>query len=138
MRQGNDPTRRISPPDAYDEELRDVLAERISYVGSAIHKTKPGDYGFNPPVNPRPWKSICDGMRVILLAEARAMFASGIRKGMFSKLLGDGIPKYVWAVDHLGEAYEAKISPNTLTYKGYRLEEDDSMRAVVLREWSKR
>ena len=34
---------------------------RLSYIGSALHKTKPGDYGFQPPVNPRATKSTCDG-----------------------------------------------------------------------------
>jgi hypothetical protein len=106
-------------------------------VGSALHKTKPGDYGFQPPVNPRPWKSICDGLRVILLAEARYLFRQGILAGMFSGFPDNGVPKYVWSVDAGGEAYEAKISPGTYDYKGYRLEEEDAMRNVVLREWKK-
>ena len=50
--------------------IRSLVAS-IAYVGSGLHKTKPGDYGFQPPVNPRPWKSICDGRRTILLAEAQ-------------------------------------------------------------------
>lgn len=110
----------------------------LTYVGSALHKTRPGDYGFQPPVNPRPWKSICDGGRIILLAEARRLFRKGILRGMINDFPDGEIPKYVWSVDESGEVFEAKISPGTVTYKGYRLEEEDSMRTVVLREWNRR
>lgn len=137
-RQGSDPKRRIAPPERLDSGGRQALAAKLTYVGSALHKTRPGDYGFQPPVNPRPWKSICDGLRVILLGEARDLFRQGIMAGMFSGFADDGIPKYVWSVDATGEAYEAKISPGTTDYKGYRLEEEDAMRNVVVREWKKR
>ncbi|MBV8055694.1 MAG: hypothetical protein JOZ29_00500 [Deltaproteobacteria bacterium] len=137
-RQGSDPKRRIAPSGRLDPAGRERLAAKLTYVGSALHKTKPGDYGFLPPVNPRPWKSICDGVRVVLLPEARDLFRRGILSGMFSNFPEDGAPKYVWAVDGEGEAYEAKISPGTYDYKGYRLEEDDEMRELVLKEWAKR
>jgi len=94
-RQGSDPKRWIAPPERLDSGGRQALAAKLTYVGSALHKTKPGDYGFQPPVNPRPWKSICDGLRVILLAEARDLFRQGIWAGMFSGFPDDGIPKYV-------------------------------------------
>jgi len=55
---------------------------------------------------------------------------------MFSEFPDDGVPKYVWAVDAEGEAYEAKIGSNG--YHGYRLEEADAMRKFVLKEWAKR
>jgi hypothetical protein len=135
-RQGTDPKRRIVPAHELNAEEREALASRLIYVGSALHKTKPGDYGFHPPVNPRPWKSICDGLRVIVLAEARELFRQGILGGMFSKFPAGGAPKYVWTVDDAGEVYEAKVGNNG--YHGYRLEEDDAMRKLVLREWAKR
>src|SRR5713101_936436 len=137
-RQGSNPKRRIAPSGRLDAEGRKSLAAKLTYVGSAHHKTKPGDYGFRTPVNPRPWKSICDGLRVVLLAEARDLFRRGILIGMFSEFSPDETPKYVWSVDLHGEVYEAKISPGTNEYKGYRLEEEDAMRAVVLREWKRR
>ncbi len=56
--------------------------------------------------------------------------------GMFSNLSDDGTPKYVWAVDAEGEAYEAKIGNNG--YHGYRLEEEDDFRGFVLKEWKQR
>jgi len=110
----------------------------VSYVGSAHHKTKPGDYGFQPPISPRPWKSICDGKRGIRLSEAQGLFRKGIRFGMISEPQQDGLPKYVWSVDEEEEVYEAKISSGSRDYHGYRLEEEDSMRAIVLNEWKKR
>jgi hypothetical protein len=137
-RKGSDPRRRLAVADKFGAEARDALAQRLVYVGSALHKSKPGDYGFRPPVNPRPWKSICDGLRVVLLAEARDLLRRGILRGMFSDVSADEIPKYVWTVDPDGEAYEIKIIPGTNEYKGYRLEEEDSMRATVLREWKRR
>ncbi len=135
-RQGSNPKRRIAPSGRLDAEGRKSLAAKLTYVGSAHHKTKPGDYGFDPPVSPHPWKSICDGLRVVLLAEARDLFHRGILSGMFSEFPGGGVPKYVWAVDAEGEVYEAKIGSND--YHGYRLEETDAMRRVVLKEWAKR
>lgn len=132
-REGNDPTRRIAPVGRLTADERLALADRLVYVGSALHKTKAGDYRFEPPVNPRPAKSICDGLRVIRLAEARELFRSGILHGIFSNFGADAIPKYVWTVDRDGEAYEAKIGNDG--YHGYRLEEEDRMRALVLKEW---
>ena len=137
-RSGHDPKRRIAAVGRLDPPGCEALAARLSYTGSALHKTKPGDYGFQPPVNPRPWKSICDGLRVILLPEAQSLFKRGIQLGMFSDFPEGGSPKYVWCVDDQGEAYEAKVSPGTNKYKGYRLEEEDNMRDVVLKEWKKR
>jgi hypothetical protein len=82
---------------------------------------------------------VCDDIRPLLRAEASALFHSGIVKGMISRLGGDGLPKYVWAVDSFGQAYEAKRGGETLDdYHGYRLPESDPQRRVVLSEWKKR
>ena len=108
----------------------------MTYTGSALHKRHPGDYGFHPPVNPRSWKSLCDGQRVILKAEAADLLRHGVISGMFSDFPNDGMPKYVWSVDADGEVYEAKI--DSQGYHGYRLEEEDDFRPLVLKEWAKR
>jgi hypothetical protein len=136
VRESNDPKRRVAPSDRLDETGRAELAMRLSYVGSALHKTRPGDYGFQPPVNPRATKSICDGGRTVLRSEAQALFRQGIMKGMFSDFPDYSQPKFVWSVDAMGEAYEAKI--DRTGYHGYRLEEEDNMRYVVLKEWERR
>ena len=139
VRRGKDPKRQIAPAAALNQAARAALAQRVQYMGSPLHKLHPGNYGFQPPVNPRPTKSVCDGVRIILRAEALALLQAGIMKGMVSIAQCGDVPKYVWTVDALGEVYEAKIiqgSPDQ--YKGYRLEEEDDMRARVLSEWRKR
>ena len=136
-RQGNDPKRRIARPGHTTPEVRDRIST-ARYVGNAIHKSKPANYGFNPPVSPRHHKSVCDDIRVIRKEEAIELFQAGIARGMVSTCLINGLPKYVWAVDSDGEAYEAKLSKGTINYYGYRLEDtrDKRMRRLVTEEWS--
>ena len=137
-RQGNNPKRRIAPQYAMTQEIRSNLA-RSRYVGSALHKSKPADYGFVPPVNPRPNKSLCDDLRVIYLREATQLFRSGIQLGMVSSYLGNNcLPKFVWAVDNYGEAYEAKLGGDNFSYHGYRLYRDQRMSGHVIAEWERR
>ncbi len=59
---------------------------------------------------------------------------------MVSRFPEGSTPKYVWAVDENGEAYEAKAKPGReIEYHGYRLGEDDSlMRRYVQDEWNNR
>jgi hypothetical protein len=86
--------------------------------------------------NPRPWKSLCDGKRAVLKAEAEALLRQGVRNGLFSDFVDHQMPKYVWSVDGDGEVYEAKIDRDG--YHGYRLEGEDDFRALVLKEWTRR
>lgn len=137
-REGNNKKRRIAAADAYTPEAREAMTRALVYVGSSHHKKYPGNYQFQPPVNPRPTKSICDGLRIILLEEARQLFHDGIKRGMVSVGMEGNFPKYVWSVDAQEEVYESKIIRGTNQYKGYRLEEEDNKRADVLREWKKR
>ncbi len=51
-REGNRPDRRIEPAGTYSAADLAALAARVSYVGSALHKLHPGDYGFIPSVSP--------------------------------------------------------------------------------------
>jgi hypothetical protein len=135
-RQGNSPKRRIMAANSIADGALEALAGRLVYVGSANHKRHPGDYRFHPPSNPRPWKSICDARRTLLLAEAKELLASGVLKGMISSPDADGVPKYVWSVDAEGVPYEAKIGNGG--YHGYPLYPDDDMGEVVLNEWARR
>lgn len=138
-RQSNRPDRRIAPEGFLDEAAKEALLARIRYGGSATHKLRPGDYGFVPPVNPRPSKSPCDDLRVVLLGEATALLQSGIRCGLVSEFPDGGIPKYIWAVDEHGEAWEAKTRPEReVEYHGYRLPDNDPQREYVLKEWKQR
>jgi hypothetical protein len=139
-RQSNRPDRRIAPAAASTQLDRDRIKASTKYVGMATHKRHPGDYGFNPPVSPRPSKSLCDDVRTILRNEATRLFHQGIAKGMVSKYVPGGLPKYIWSVDGDGYVYEAKAKPDQeAVYHGYRLGEDDrDMRAEVLKEWNQR
>lgn len=138
-RQSNRPKRRIAPPQSLTKDEQNRLLKQSRYVGSAIHKRIPSDYGFRPPINPRPSKSVCDDRRSIPIQEAQRLLIEGIRKSMVSTHREeDGLPKYVWAVDEQGEAYEAKTGNGG--YHGYRLDEatESVMRELVLDEWKRR
>jgi hypothetical protein len=136
LRESNNPKRRLAVPDRLGPLGRQVLALELVYTGSSHHKRRPGDYGFHPPVNPRSWKSLCDGKRVVLKDEAAELLRRGVLDGFFSDFPEDGTPKYVWSVDVDGEVFEAKIGSDG--YHGYRLEEEDDFRRLVLREWARR
>lgn len=139
-REGNRTDRRILPPEATSEADRAALKARLRYVGSGLHKLRPGDYGFVPSHNPRPSKSPCDELRPVLLAEARALFERGLELGMVSQPGPSGVPKYVWSVDTAGEVYEAKTKPEQEeSYHGYRIGDDEArMRRYVRDEWDRR
>ena len=124
-RQGNNPKRRVVSAAALSQEMRDELLRRTRYRGSEHHKVNPADYKFDGPVQPRRSKTLCDGKsrRLILLKEARQLFKQGIARGLVSQPGSDGLPKYVWAVDAQGEAYEAKRSREGHIYHGYPLDE---------------
>ncbi len=116
-------------------------SERLWRLASgtwAVGTTSPADYGFER-TNPRPTKSLCDANRTIRLAEATALLAAGINKGMISRPLDNGLPKFVWSVSDAGEAFEAKTHANTPgEYHGYPLEPEDDTRQRVLDAWKQR
>lgn len=136
-RQGNNPKRRVASAGAINPEIRGNLF-RARYVGSAHHKSNPADYGFIPPVNPRRGKSLCDDIRVITRQEAIDLFSFGIHLAMISNYQVNGLPKFVWAVDGYGEAYEAKLGDDGFSYHGYGLDRDDPFRENIIAEWRRR
>jgi len=137
-RQSNNPKRRIEPVGSLTEKDKESLLAVLLYVGSALHKQKPSNYGFHPPVNPRAHKSLCDDKRSVPLEEARFLFQAGIQKGMVSIYRQGDFPKYVWSVDGQGEVYEAKLGSDG--FHGYRLNQENeaAMRYIVLQEWNAR
>ena len=135
---GNNPKRLIAKRDHYTPEGLEGFAA-VPYCGMGHHKTKPADYGFDPPVAPRPSKSVCDDKRVVNLDEAVRLFRSGVGRGMVSTHRVGGLPKYAWAMDEHGDVYEAKLGGDMRSYHGYRLAEDErAMREWVKEEWNKR
>ena len=138
-RQGNNPKRRIAARGSLSEEDLKALIREVRYTGSSLHKKNHADYGFDPPVNSRSNKSLCDGVRSILLKEASRLFKSGLKRGMVSGFGEGELPKYVWAVDEHGEAYEAKLGDDGRSYHGYRLGANDrNMMKYVTEEWKRR
>ena len=138
-RQSNNPKRRIAPKNENAPEVLDQYANQACYTGSPHHKRSPADYGFDPPASPRPDKSLCDGSRIVRLAEAQVLFREGIKRGMIGVYPEGELPKYVWSVDSDGRVYEAKRDMNSLNYHGYELGDDeDAMRKMILKEWSLR
>lgn len=138
-RESNNPKRRIAPCASMSDDERSMLANNAVYVGSALHKRMSGDYGFRPPVNPRPSKSLCDDLRMINKVEASQLLKDGIRKGLVSSVRSnESLPKYVWSVDQDRNVFEAKLG--TDGYHGYRLdrEQEKHMHDLVLTEWDKR
>lgn len=136
-RGSSDPRRRVINPDDLTPEIRDRL-DQARYRGSAHHKRRPADYGFNPPVAPRPQKSVCDpkGSPPITWKEACSLFRAGIRRGMVSRRLNaKGLPVFVWAVDEHNQVYEAKPGEDGHVYHGYMLSKDDPQARHILREW---
>jgi hypothetical protein len=135
-RQSNRPERRVAPVESIRAADLQALAAHLRYDGSSLHKLHPGDYGFVPPINPRPSKSPCDELRSLLREEAVMLFRKGLASGMVSRFEPGGAPKYVWAVDAEGEVYEAKGRPPDTSYHGYRIGEDEpEMRRYIRGEW---
>ena len=90
---GNNPKRRIALRGYFTPPELDGFAARARYERSAPHKTRPADYGFHPPTNPRPSKSVCDDIRTIPLEEAREIFRACLELGMVSACDPWNLPK---------------------------------------------
>ena len=134
----NRPNRRIVPAGALRDVISLAMLTRARYVGSPQHKRYRADYESQPPVSPRPDKSLCDDLRSVPSREAIRLFQAGIRLRMVSKPLDNGLPKFVWSVDDDGEVYEAILGSDGPNYHGYRLKHDAANRAAVIAEWNKR
>ena len=143
--EGNDPKRRIAKPDHSARSKLAYFTDVARYEGRAYHKTKPADYGFHPPVSPRPKKSVCDDIRIIKKAEAEQLLLSGFARGMISTYREGSLnlPKFVWAVDDNGEVYESKLDGEGPNYHGYRINKyrdagSRKMHKQVLKAWERR
>ena len=137
-RQSNNPKRRIIPMSRVAPAFLRRLVRQARYTGSAHHKRSATDYGFHPPANPRPSKSLCDGNRTVKKNEAKVLFHEGIRRGMVSDCPRNDLPKHVWAVDDGGRVYEAILAKGSSDYHGYELSDDGDMKKLVVREWKRR
>ena len=140
-RAGYNPKRQIAPDDPLTADQREAMAAAANYGGNPEHKRTPGDYGLTPPASPRPGKTLCDGERVILMAEATDLLKAGLRKGIVSirRCKAGKWPQNVWAVSASGDVFEAQLeNAERGIYHGYPVPMDDDFRSVVDREWQSR
>lgn len=138
-RRGYNPKRKIASPDAASPNERETLSRTATYAGNPDHKRSPADYGLTPGARPRPGKTLCDGDRIILKAEATDLLKAGLLRGTFSCRRSQGWPQNVWSVSASGEVFEAQLeNAASGAYHGYPMPEDDDFRAFVKEEWAKR
>jgi hypothetical protein len=132
------PKRRIADPDAWPFDRRKASADGLRYTGSPVHKSKPADFGLDPPTSPRPGKTLCDKVREFSRAQAQELLRTGLGRAMVSVQEWGGWPQNVWSVLD-GEAFEAQLENREQgTYHGYPMAADDDFRRLVLREWDRR
>jgi hypothetical protein len=120
-----------TPP---SQEDRKKLANKVAYVGHPHHKRAAGDFRLEPPAQPRPDKTLCDGAGIGNRARAKRWLLEGIRRGLVSDYTEDGFPRNVWAVTDQGVVLEARGDEKG-HYHGYPLFEPDPFRKVVLQRW---
>lgn len=113
------PRQRAIGPWSEDKPTAEEVAPRVSYVGSAEHKSYPSPAG-HPSL--RSDASRCDP-RYTEFEPITDVLREGVRRRCTSAVFEGDFPKYVWGwLD--GQLYEARlVNRGQGTYKGYPLEE---------------
>lgn len=135
------PKRRLAPPPGSktEREQLETLAKQAQYGGNPEHKRNPGDFGLEPPADPRRGKSLCDDVKIFTRAEARALLQEGLRRGMVSDRQNGGWPKNVWSMTLDGMPLESQLENPVLgTYHGYPMPESDPFAEEVRNAWKER
>ncbi len=132
------PKRRLRPM-PQDEKARDhlkQLATKITYGGNPEHKRNPGDFGLQPPSQPRLGKTLCDEAEIWTRRDAQSLLREGAHRGLVSVQERDGWPQNVWAIAANGVAVEAMLeNPVTGRYHGYPMLESDPLAEEVRERW---
>ncbi len=90
--------RRIRRCSSKDAAYLEELLSKVSYGGNPQHKKNPGDFGLNPPCEPRAMKSLCDEVSVFSRAEALRLLRKGIEYGLISERINEnGFPQNIWS-----------------------------------------
>lgn len=137
-RKVNTKRRLRKPPDSETEMNRLAeLASKASYGGNPAHKRNPGDFGLNPPSEPREGKTLCDASGVVKRADAEALLEEGLRRGLISVQERNGWPQNVWAAHKGRIPMEAMLeNPEMGTYHGYPMLSYDPLYHEVLKRWN--
>lgn len=130
------PKRRIKLIAPLDIERLGRLANAVSYGGNPEHKKDPGDFGLTPPSGPRQGKSLCDDANIFQREIALELLRRGLQAGLISEHHNGEWPKNIWAVSDEGKPLEAQLeNPESGSYHGYPMPEDDPLADEVLKRW---
>ncbi|OJV41143.1 MAG: hypothetical protein BGO25_15425 [Acidobacteriales bacterium 59-55] len=133
----HNPKREISPMS--DKKSLSALAKRIRYVGSPFHKRNPGDFGLVPPAQPRPDKTLCDGVQIFERQVAQNLLEEGVKAGLVSVQRRGDFPQNIWTVSPGGIALEAQLdNADRGTYHGYPMGDGDPFAKKVQERWEQR
>ena len=113
------------------------LAARVRYTGNPGHKRNPGDFGLDPPAEPRDDKTLCDAAGIFSKSKAQWLLQEGIKRGLVSVQDRDGFPQNVGAVTNDGYPLEAQPENRTQGhYHDYPLPVNAPFRTRVLESWN--
>lgn len=132
------PKRRLLPkPDTAEVTVALAkLAAKANYGGNPEHKRNPGDFGLQPPSQPRQGKSLCDRAEIFTRDKALRLVQEGLRRGLVSVQHRNGWPQNVWAVAANGTPLEAMLeNPATGSYHGYPMLDDDPLADEIVERW---
>ena len=133
----HNPKREISPMPT--RESLTALAKRIRYVGSPFHKRNPGDFGLVPPSQPRPDKTLCDGVQIFERQIAQDLLEEGVKAGLISVQQRGDFPQNIWTVSPSGIGLEAQLdNADRGTYHGYPMGDGDPFTKRVQERWDQR
>lgn len=136
------PKRRLITDAQFEEKCHTGLKElalAVQYGGNPEHKKNPGDFGLQPPSDPRRGKSLCDVARIFQKADALKLLQRGVRRGMVSDRESDGWPKNIWSVTEDGIPLEAQLeNPAKGSYHGYPMPDSDPFADEIVRTWKQR
>jgi len=133
--------RGIRPCTKEDIPYLEWLLNVVSYGGNPEHKRNPGDFGLNPPSNPRPGKSLCDTVKVFKRELALKLLKEGVRRGLISDRINEyNFPQNIWSVIVMknGERIplESQIeNPSAGVYHGYPVPPTDFKYKEILKRW---
>ena len=113
------------------------LARRVRYTGNPEHKSDPGDFNLNPPIAPRPYKTLCNEAGINRVKTALSLLREGVRRGMISEQSRGEFPQNIWCVTDDGFPLEAQLENQAQgIYHGYPVPRTDPMRNEILERWN--
>ena len=120
-----------------DPAVLNRLAGSVRYRGSPLHKRDPGDFGLEPPAQPRDDKTLCDGVGIHARDVAQALLRAGVERGLISVQTRGRFPQNIWALTETGYPLEAQLENQEQgTCHGYPMPTTDPFRDLVISRWS--